>query len=157
MKNFSKVMTKIYEKKNGRLSLIGEGNVYKKSQVRLVNEAGITANMGQQPGVRQAIANANKVMNANPSVTGASTDAGKMDGTNDSGSGEGMKIQIPANANGQQISNIEKMTSSQGMDDAEVEVVKPNMASGSTNESKYRNAIPFSKRELNELFEEFAR
>lgn len=145
-------MTKIYEKKDGRLTLVAEGEIYKKSDIKLLGEGGITANMGQQNGVRQMLANAQKVMNANPSVTGASTDLGKIDGSSDANSGEGVKIQIPSNANGQQLSNIEKMASNQSMDDAEVEVVKPNQGTSTTNESKYRNAIPFTKNELNQLF-----
>lgn len=154
VRKFSNVMTKVYKKKNGRLTFIEENAVYNKSQLRLINEDGVTASIGQQNGMSQMLRNAQKAINSNPGVTAATTDLGKVDGVNDAESGEGIVVEVPYNANAQTISNINKMASNQSMDDAEIKVVKPNQGMSSTNESRYRNAIPFTKMELNELFEE---
>ena len=147
---------KVFKKTNNdSLKYIGEGVVFSKSQVRL-NEA-IDANIGMANGIQQAQMKAKRLMNQNPSVKSASADAGKLDGQNDANSGEGIKLELPINASGQQLAQAQRMAKDQSADDAQITFTKDNPSSG-TNESRIvemrKSAIPFTKKEMTKFLKE---
>ena len=101
---------------------------------------------------------AKQLMSKNPNVNAASADAGKLDGSSDSSSGEGMKLQVPVDAKGSQLSSAQSMIRNQSNDDMEIEFTKDTNSTDSqdkANESlKERlanlreNSIPFTKKSL---------
>ena len=143
-----------FVKKNNKLVRIGEGRLFKKGELMLKEDgAGIDANIGTANGIQQAQMKAKQLMNRNPGVNSASADAGKLDGQNDKTSGEGVKLEVPINATGNQLAQAQRMTKDQGADDTQITFTKDNPSDGdSTNESRIvemrRNSIPFSKKEL---------
>ena len=145
---------KILVKKNNGLKNLGEGKIYSKSQLKLNEENGIDANIPQSDNIKQAQIKAQQAMNQNAGVTSASIDAGKADGQSDTQSGEGLKLELPVNANAKQLSQAQKMTKDQGADDAQITFTKQQpSSSNSLGESRMvemrRNSIPFTKKELN--------
>lgn len=147
---------KILVKRDNGLKNLGEGRMFSKSQLKL-NEFnnGVQANIGQANGIQQAQMKAKQLMNRNPSVTSASSDAGKLDGQNDQQSGEGLELKVPVNATGQQLAQAQNMVKNQSADDAQITFTKPQDSSSLNNgmsESRItemrRNSIPFSKEEL---------
>lgn len=142
---------KTYVKKNGVLNFVGEGRLYTKNELLLKED--IDANLGSADSIQQAQMKAKKQMNQNAGVTSASIEAGKADGQVDTQSGEGIKLEVPVNATGKQLSQAQKMTKDNGSDDAQITFTKedPN----STNESRLyemrMNSVPFTKRELSRL------
>lgn len=142
---------KTYVKKNGVLNFVGEGRLYTKNELLLKED--IDANLGSADSIQQAQMKAKKQMNQNAGVTSASIEAGKADGQADTQSGEGIKLEVPVNATGKQLSQAQKMTKDNGSDDAQITFTKedPN----STNESRLyemrMNSVPFTKRELSRL------
>ena len=143
-----------FVKKNNKLVRIGEGRLFKKGEIMLKEDgAGIDANIGTANGIQQAQMKAKQLMNRNPGVNSASADAGKIDGQNDKTSGEGVKLEVPINATGNQLAQAQRMTKDQSADDTQITFTKDNPADGdSTNESRIvemrRNSIPLSKKEL---------
>lgn len=138
-----------YVKKGNKLVYIGEGKLYSKNELMLMTEAeGIDANIGQANGIQQAQMKAKQVMNQNPGVTSASSDAGKLDGQEDRDSGEGVELKVPVNATGKQLAQAQKMTKDQSADDTKITFTKDS----TTNESRLiemrKNSVPFSKKEL---------
>ena len=146
---------KVVIKRNNRLVEFDECVAYSKGELRLNED--ITATIPQSTNIKQAQMKAQQLMNQNSGVGSASIDAGKADGQNDQGSGEGMKFTLPINANGKQLAQAERLTRDQNADDVEIEFTKQNASSSSlgTNESRIRemrrNSIPFSKNELNKF------
>lgn len=147
---------KILRFKNNQLQMLGEGKIYSKKNLKL--REGVDANISSANGIQDMKAKAAKVLNQNPNVDSASADAGHIDNQNDMNSGEGMKLQLPINANGKQLSQAQNMVKNQGNDDMQVSFTKPQVngqTQGSTNESRIMemraNAIPFTKKELNEF------
>lgn len=147
---------KILRFKNNQLQMLGEGKIYSKKNLKL--REGVDANISSANGIQDMKAKAAKVLNQNPNVDSASADAGHIDGQNDMNSGEGMKLQLPINANGKQLSQAQNMVKNQGNNDMQVSFTKPQVngqTQGSTNESRIMemraNAIPFTKKELNEF------
>lgn len=148
--------------KNGdRLYSLGEGKIYSKKQVKL--KEGLDASIGTANGLQQAQMKAKNAM-AQPNVTSASGDLGKMDGQNDSNTGEGVKIQLPVNASTQQLNNVQSMAKNSANDDMEVEFVKNDASTNNgTNESiqnkklveMRRNSVPFTKKELSDFLASF--
>lgn len=148
--------------KNGdKLYSLGEGKIYSKKQVKL--KEGIDASIGIVNGLQQAQMKAKNAM-AQPNVTSASGDLGKMDGQNDSNTGEGVKIQLPVNASTQQLNNVQSMAKNSANDDMEVEFVKSDASTNNgTNESirnqklveMRRNSVPFTKKELSDFLASF--
>lgn len=148
--------------KNGdRLYSLGEGKIYSKKQVKL--KEGLDASIGTANGVQQAQMKAKNAM-AQPNVTSASGDLGKMDGQNDSNTGEGVKIQLPVNASTQQLNNVQSMAKNSANDDMEVEFVKNDASTNNgTNESiqnkklveMRRNSVSFTKKELSDFLASF--
>lgn len=136
-----------YVKKGNKLVYVGEGKLYSKKELSLMAED-IDANIGSANGIQQAQMKAKQLMNQNPGVTQASSDAGKLDGQQDNSSGEGVELKIPINASGKQLSQAQRMTKDQGADDTKITFTKDS----ATNESKLtemrKNSIPFSKKEL---------
>ena len=92
-------------------------------------------------------------MNKNSSITSASADAGKLDGQVDTNSGEGIKLEVPVNANGSQLAQAQRMVKDQSADDAQITFTKPQTSmSNGISESRItemrKNSIPFTKKEL---------
>ena len=148
-------MAKILVKRDNKLVSIGEGKLYTKSQLRL-NEDMVDANIGTANGIQQAQMKAKQLMSQNPSVKSASADAGKIDGQKDSNSGEGIKLEVPVNASGQQLAQAQRMTKDHSADDAQITFTKDdNASSTTTNESRLMElrskSVPFSKAELNDF------
>lgn len=144
---------KIFSKTDNGLRELGECKmIYKKGQVRLIED--IDANIGMANGIQQAQAKAKKLMNQNPGVKSASADAGKLDGQSDASSGEGIKLEIPVNATGQQLAQAQRMANDQSADDAQITFTKQNSGSN-LDESKLiemrKSSIPFTKREMNKF------
>ena len=144
---------RVFTKRNNRLV---EGVPYRKSELRLSED--VDANLGSANGIQAAQMKAKQLMSKNPNVNAASADAGKLDGSVDSSSGEGMKLQLPVNAKGSQLSSAQSMIRNQSNDDMEVEFTKDTNSTDSqdqANESlKERlvnlreNSIPFTKKSL---------
>lgn len=144
---------RVFTKRNNRLV---EGVPYRKSELRLNED--VDANIGSANGIQAAQMKAKQIMSKNPNVNAASADAGKLDGSDDSSSGEGMKLQVPVNAKGSQLSSAQSMIRNQSNNDMEVEFTKDandTTSQDQTNESlKERlanlreNSIPFTKKSL---------
>lgn len=144
---------RVFTKRNNRLV---EGVPYRKSELRLSED--VDANLGSANGIQAAQMKAKQIMSKNPNVNAASADAGKLDGSDDSSSGEGMKLQVPVNAKGSQLSSAQSMIRNQSNDDMEVEFTKDandTTSQDQANESlKERlanlreNSIPFTKKSL---------
>lgn len=144
---------RVFTKRNNRLV---EGVPYRKSELRLSED--VDANLGSANGIQAAQMKAKQLMSKNPNVNAASADAGKLDGSDDSSSGEGMKLQVPVNAKGSQLSSAQSMIRNQSNDDMEIEFTKDTNSTDSqdqANESlKERlanlreNSIPFTKKSL---------
>ena len=144
---------KILVKKDNKLANLGEGKIYSKSQLRLT-ENGFDANIGQANGIAQAQMQAKRLMAQNPTVTSASADAGTLDGHVDGNGGEGLKLEVPVNATGNQLAQAQRMVKDQSADDAQITFTKPETTSATgMTESKIiemrKNSIPFTKKELN--------
>lgn len=144
---------KILVKKNNKLMSLGEGKIYSKSQLTL--KEAIDANIGMANGIQQAQMKAKQLMNQNPGVESASADAGKLDGQADRSSGEGLKLEVPVDATGQQLSQAQRMVKDQSADDAQITFTKPQSQSVMNNESRIiemrKNSIPFTKKELHKF------
>ena len=140
---------RVFTKRNNRLV---EGVPYRKSELRLSED--VDANLGSANGIQAAQMKAKQIMSKNPNVNAASADAGKLDGSDDSR----MKLQVPVNAKGSQLSSAQSMIRNQSNDDMEVEFTKDandTTSQDQTNESlKERlanlreNSIPFTKKSL---------
>ena len=147
------MIMRVFTKRNNRLV---EGVPYRKSELRLSED--VDANLGSAHGIQAAQMKAKQLMSKNPHVNAASADAGKLDGSADSSSGEGMKLQVPVDAKGSQLSSAQSMIRNQSNDDMEVEFTKDTNSTDSqdqANESlKERlanlreNSIPFTKKSL---------
>jgi len=141
-----------FVKKDNKLVRIGEGKLFKKGELSLIKEDGIDANIDGANGIQQAQMKAKQLMNKNPGVTSASSDAGKLDGQKDSNSGEGLELKVPVNATGNQLAQAQRMTKDQSADDAKITFTKETPSDGMTSESKIvemrKNSVPFSKKEL---------
>ena len=139
-------------KKGNKLVRIGEGRLFKKGELSLIKEDGIDANIDGANGIQQAQMKAKQLMNKNPGVTSASSDAGKLDAQKDTNSGEGLELKVPVNATGNQLAQAQRMTKDQSADDAKITFTKENPSDGMTSESKIvemrKNSVPFSKKEL---------
>lgn len=139
-------------KNGGKLYPLGEGKMYIKKQVKL--REGLDAAIDGASGISQAREKARQLINKGASS--ASGDLGKMDGQNDSSTGEGTKIQIPVNASAKQLNNVQRMAKDSNNDDMEVEFTK---SDASTNESirdqklveMKKNSIPFTKKEMRDF------
>ncbi len=148
-------MAQIIIKKNGRLVNLGEGKIYSKSQLKL-NE--IDANIGMANGIQQAQMKAKQLMNQNSGVDSASADAGHIDNQQDTMSGEGIKLELPVNANAQQLAQAQRMAKDPSADDAQIVFTKNNSNNDISNplgESRImelrRNSVPFTKSELGDF------
>lgn len=143
----------ILVKTNRGLKSLGEGRVYSKKQLML-KEDGLDANLGMSSSIQAAQMKAKQMMSKNPTVTSASADAGKLDGQMDSQNGEGVRLELPVNANGKQLSQAQKMVSDTNADDAQITFTKNQ--DSMTTESRLAelrvNSVPFTKTELDEMF-----
>lgn len=137
------------------LKSLGEMKVFSKKSLNLKED--VDANIGTANGIQQAQMKAKQLMNKNPSVKSASADAGKLDGQKDTQSGEGLKLEVPVNATGQQLAQAQRMVKDQGSDDAQITFTKNNDTS-STNESRLfelrKNSIQFTKSEMDKFLKE---
>lgn len=143
----------ILVKTNRGLKSLGEGRVYSKKQLML-KEDGLDANLGMSSSIQAAQMKAKQMMSKNPTVTSASADAGKLDGQMDSQNGEGVRLELPVNANGKQLAQAQKMVSDTNADDAQITFTKNQ--DSMTTESRLAelrvNSVPFTKTELDEMF-----
>ena len=148
----------IYIKKGNGFKCLGEGTICPKKYLKL--REGVDANLGTTNGIQQAQAKAKQIMNKNPNVQSASADAGKLDGAQDKSTGEGMSLDIPVDANGQQLASAQRMAHSQGNNDVQIKFTKNDASSsGQTQENKSsrrltelrQNSIGFTKQELSEF------
>lgn len=134
------------------LKSLGEMRVLNKKSLKLKEE--VDANIGTANGIQAAQMKARQIMNKNPNVKSASADAGKLDGQKDVGSGEGMTLELPVNANGKQLAQAQKMVKDQSADDTQITFTKDNNTS-STNEGRLlelrRNSIEFTKNEMDKF------
>lgn len=139
------------------LQRLGEGKIFSKKQLKL--KEGIAAAIGSANGLQQAQQKAKQILDQNPNADSAKADLGKLDGQNDTSTGEGIKIQVPVDkTNGAQLSNLQQMSKNQANNDVEIEFTKndTNKSSSSTNESRKNrklvemryNSVPFTKKEL---------
>ena len=146
------MIMRVFTKINNRLV---EGVPYRKSELMLSED--VDANLGSANGIQAAQMKAKQLMAKNPNVDSASSDAGKLDGKNNQGTGEGIKLQVPINASGSQLANAQNMVNNKSNDDMEIEFTKntPN-GNNTNNESKEydrlkdlrENSIPFTKDSL---------
>lgn len=135
---------RIFSKNNNKIVELGEGRIFSKSQIKLNEE--VEANLGMANGVRDAQMKAKEMMSKNSNVGAASTDAGKLDGYTDRSNGEGMKLQLPIDANGSEISQAQQMVRNHANNDMEIEFTKQDKIQEMRN-----NSIPFTKKELSEF------
>lgn len=146
---------KIFVMKEGQFQKINEGRLVEKGKCKL-RESSIDANIESANGVQDAMRKARDVMARNSNVTSASADAGKIDGENDKDSGEGMKLELPVNANGKQLSQAQHMVQNQSNDDMQISFTKPQTNGAMQNENRIaemrKNCVEFTKKELNEIF-----
>lgn len=142
----------ILVKTNRGLKSLGEGRVYSKKQLML-KEDGLDANLGMSSSIQAAQMKAKQMMSKNPTVTSASADAGKLDGQMDSQNGEGVRLELPVNANGKQLAQAQKMVSDTNADDAQITFTKnqDSMTTESRLAELRANSVPFSKNEINEI------
>lgn len=142
----------ILVKTNRGLKSLGEGRVYSKKQLML-KEDGLDANLGMSSSIQAAQMKAKQMMSKNPTVTSASADAGKLDGQMDSQNGEGVRLELPVNANGKQLAQAQKMVSDTNADDAQITFTKnqDSMTTESRLSELRVNSVPFSKNEINEI------
>ena len=131
----------------------------RKSDLALREQNGIDANLTSAPNVAQAVIKAKETMNRNPNVSSVSADAGKLDGSSDMQSGEGMKLQIPVNASSQELSTAQTIVKSQNNDDMQIQFTKPvtngqvqddNSVSESVNQLR-RTMPEFTKKDFDQL------
>lgn len=131
----------------------------RKSDLVLREQNGIDANLTSAPNVAQAVIKAKETMNRNPNVSSVSADAGKLDGSSDMQSGEGMKLQVPVNASGQELSTAQTIVKSQNNDDMQIQFTKPvtngqvqddNSVSESVNQLR-RTMPEFTKKDFDQL------
>lgn len=143
----------ILVKTNRGLKSLGEGRVYAKKQL-ILKEDGLDANLGMSSSIQAAQMKAKQMMSKNPTVTSASADAGKLDGQMDSQNGEGVRLELPVDANGKQLAQAQKMVSDTNADDAQITFTKNQ--DSMTTESRLAelrvNSVPFTKTELDEMF-----
>lgn len=149
---------RVLVKNDNRLVEIGEGKIFTKSQLKLNED--VTASLGMANGIQAAQMKAKQIMAKNPNVDSASSDAGKLDGQADQSTGEGMKLQVPINANGSQLANAQSMVKNNSNDDMEVEFTKDTPSDNDmNNESREydrlrdlrENSIPFTKDSLSKF------
>lgn len=155
---------KILVKRNNKLVNLGEGRIYSKSQLRL-NEEGFVATAPNAKNIRQFVAQGSKIMNQNPNTKLVQNQLGQMDNQNDSNTGEGLKVSLPANATGAQISRVQNLASKPENDDMSVDLTPATSNTSSDSSSletnsvaprkvmdeMRRNSIPFTKKELNKF------
>ena len=153
---------KILVKRNNNLINLGEGRIYSKRQLRL-NEDGFVATAPNVKDIRQFVTQGSKMMNQNPNVKSVQNQLGQMDHQNDTSTGEGLKISLPANATGAQISKVQNMASKPENDDMSIDLTPSTSntssdSSSMTNESRIvemrKNSIPFTKKELHKFLRE---
>lgn len=137
------------------LKSLGEMRVLNKKSLKLKEE--VDANIGTANGIQAAQMKARQIMNKNPNVKSASADAGKLDGQKDAGSGEGMTLELPVNANGKQLAQAQRMVKDQSADDTQITFTKDDNTP-STNEGRLlelrRNSIEFTKNEMDKFLKE---
>ena len=112
---------KVYVKKDKALKLLGEGKIYSKKDLVLREfNAGGNSVVAAVPGatnVRQFVNQGAKTYHQNGNVGLIQGEMGQFDNQNDSSTGEGLGIDLPVNATGQQIAKVQNMANQQGNDD----------------------------------------
>lgn len=144
----------IYLKESDYNRLIAEGKSYKKSQIRL--RENVDANIASAKNVTDAITQARQNISNNSNVNTSSIEAGKMDGKQNTQSGEGMKLQVPINASGSELSSLQNIVKNPNNDDMQIQFTKPmNQGTTTTESIDYikKSAIPFTKKELSSFLQ----
>lgn len=143
----------IYIKKNGKLTTLGEGRIYSKSQLRL-NEGGVAVTLnpdGQDVNANNVQTSASNLLNKVPQATAVTIPNDDIQGAtvpnfpkNDPRSDTVQNIALK-NANSSTIQQAAK-------NGGTINIVKNNTQNNGLGESKIvemrKNAIPFSKKEL---------
>ena len=153
---------KVYVKKDKVLKLLGEGKVYSKKDLMLKEfKAGGNNVVATVPGatnVRQFVNQGAKTYNQNGNVGLIQGEMGQFDNQNDSNTGEGIGVDLPVNATGQQIAKVQNMANQPSNDDMKINLTPPTTETDQTNslgESKIikmrENSVPFTKSELTEF------
>ena len=156
------LIMKVYVKKDKALKLLGEGKIYSKKDLVLREfNAGGNSVVAAVPGatnVRQFVNQGAKTYHQNGNVGLIQGEMGQFDNQNDSSTGEGLGIDLPVNATGQQIAKVQNMANQQGNDDMKINLTPPTNDAEDSNplgEGKIaelrENSIPFTKLELTEF------
>ena len=145
---------KVKFSKNGYERYVMECKGFKKKDL-VLKEGQIQANLPSAQNLEQAKREARNILTQNPSASGVTGDLGKFDGQQDAESGEGVKIQVPVNAPSSQLTPLQDMTRDERNDDVSIEFVdtKNNNGVGGMSESFKKRLVPFTKKELNEMFD----
>ena len=153
---------KIYVKKDKVLKLLGEGKVYSKKDLILKEfKAGGNNVVATVPGVtnvRQFVNKGAQTYNQNGNVGLIQGEMGQFDNQNDANTGEGLGVDLPVNATGQQIAKVQNMANQPGNDDMKINLTPPTTETDQTDslgENKIikmrENSVPFTKSELTEF------
>ena len=153
---------KVYVKKDKVLKLLGEGKVYSKKDLMLKEfKAGGNNVVATVPGatnVRQFVNQGAKTYNQNGNVGLIQGEMGQFDNQNDSNTGEGIGVDLPVNATGQQIAKVQNMANQPSNDDMKINLTPPTTETDQTDslgENKIikmrENSVPFTKSELTEF------
>lgn len=153
---------KVYVKKDKALKLLGEGKVYSKKDLILKEfKAGGNNVVATVPGatnVRQFVNKGAQTYNQNGNVGLIQGEMGQFDNQNDANTGEGLGVDLPVNATGQQISKVQNMANQPGNDDMKINLTPPTTETDQTDslgENKIikmrENSVPFTKSELTEF------
>jgi hypothetical protein len=153
---------KVYVKKDKGLKLLGEGKVYSKKELMLKEfKAGGNNVVATVPGatnVRQFVNQGAKTYNQNGNVGLIQGEMGQFDNQNDSNTGEGIGVDLPVNATGQQIAKVQNMANQPSNDDMKINLTPPTTETDQTDslgENKIikmrENSVPFTKSELTEF------
>lgn len=149
---------KVYVKKDKALKLLGEGKVYSKKDLMLREGNNVVATVPGAKNVRQFVNQGAKTYNQNGNVGLIQGEMGQFDNQNDSNTGEGIGVDLPVNATGQQIAKVQNMANQPGNDDMKINLMSPTTETDQANslgESKIikmrENSVPFTKSELTEF------
>ena len=117
-----------------------------KKNLSLKEDAGVVSNIGMANGLQDARRKALDTFNKNPNVNGAAADAGKIDGQPDTSTGEGVKLQLPVNANSTQMSVAQNIVNKEQNDDVEIEFTRD--TPGQKTGMGIGESVSFTKKEL---------
>ena len=150
-------MANILIKRHGKLVELGEGAIYRKSELKMVggktnlteDDDALKADIGQANSPTDALQKSVKMLNQHSNAESAVFKASEADGNTDGKGGEGMTMKISQDdISGANANAIKDIVKNPNYRDVDIEVTR-------TNESYMANlrktSIPFSKSELSEF------